>query len=78
MQLHPLLSLHPQLLPDNRPEPLHPHPPPQKSSRRMIHTQLSPPKPQPQLLRVLLHPQFVADKSLMLSASKLIFMVYDM
>lgn len=75
-QLHPLLSLpHPQppLLLDKNP-PL-PHPPQEnKSSRMMIHVQLSPPKPFPHphpqsLERLLLHPQFVADKSLILSAS---------
>lgn len=62
MQLHPLpLSLHPQpLLPKPKllPDPLH------KSSRIMIQQQLSPPKPERLLEQELLHPQFVADKSL--------------
>lgn len=45
-----------------------------------MRQQLSPPKnplPQP-LLFVVPHPQFVADKSLIFRASKMIVMLYDM
>lgn len=61
MQLHPLLSPQPLLLnPNPLPDPLH------RSRRMIIQQQLSPPNPQPERLleQELLHPQFVADKSL--------------
>ena len=65
MQLHPpLLSLHPQPLLLARPKPL--PDPPHRSRRMIIQQQLSPPNPKPERLleQELLHPQFVADKSL--------------
>lgn len=53
--------------------------PPQNKSRSRIRQQLSPPKnPLPQLLLFVLHPQFVADKSLIFKSSKRIVMLYDM
>ncbi len=65
-----LLLSHPQPQPLLFPDPNRPPPPPQQERRRMIQIKLLPP---PQLLlpeNKLPQPQFVADKSLIISASR--------
>ena len=84
---------HSQLSPPNRllPHPPQPHPlprpplpnPPQQDSSRRIQIQLLPPHPHPLFWELThpqesLQPQFVAVRSLILFASKGLFMLYSM
>lgn len=71
----------PQSLSQPHPPPQIPFPPPQMEQRMMIQIRelhpLLPPHPHPQEF-VEPHPQFVADKSLIIGASKSLFMLYSM